>query len=97
MQFGCIGGAITGGMIAAMREPGEVNIIFSDLHVYTKDGIELCSVEDVDYQIKKEMKVDGFCWSIYHTVNAELKKSVEKLAENFETAIINSIKKTAMK
>ncbi len=89
-QFGCIGGAIGGASIAKMRVPGVVEIEFTDVKIFRNDGTELQSIDDIYEKVEEEMHVDGYCWTIYPIVNAQLKVAVGRLSEKIEAAILES-------
>jgi len=50
----------------------------------------LQNIDGIYEKVEEEMHVDGYCWSIYPRVNAQLKVAVGKLSEKIEAAILES-------
>jgi hypothetical protein len=87
MMFGAIGGALSS-LATLTKMPGYVEIEFSDLVIYRKDGSVAGKVDDIHDRAEKKINADGYCWSIYRAVNEELKNAVEKLAAEIETTLL---------
>jgi hypothetical protein len=87
MMFGAIGGALSS-LATLTKMPGYVEIEFSNLVIYRKDGSAAGKIDNIYDKAEKKINADGYCWSIYRAVNEELKNAVEKLAADVETMLL---------
>jgi len=87
MMFGAIGGALSS-LATLTKMSGSVEIEFSELVIYRKDGSVAGKIDNIYEKVEKKINADGYCWSIYGAVNEELKNAVEKLAAEIEAALL---------
>lgn len=93
--FGLLG-AIVGSMVtAAVTMPGVTEIEFSEISIYKKDGSLLAKLQDVNEKKDQKIHADGRCWSIYATINQDLKVAVAKLSGEIEEIILKQQTETA--
>lgn len=90
-QFGPIGVLTSNLLFSAMKTPGEIDIVFKDITIYDKSGEKLY-IGEVSEKVVKDMKPDGWCWSIYSIVNEHLQIAVEKLSIEIEMTLNRHIK-----
>jgi hypothetical protein len=83
-QFGLIGALMTAGVTTN----AVIHVKFSGIRLIGRNGTLVKTIDDIEENVNEPLSVDANCWAIYTHVNETLKRTVDKLAEAVEKALL---------
>ena len=86
-QFGLIGALVT----MNAKTPGLIEIEFSDLEIFDKNGTSVGTINPLKESFSEALPADAYCWSAYRNVNAKLRTVVDQLSDRIRDTLLPSV------